>query len=144
MARILVVEDDDSVRSFVARALSLRGHTVEEVANGRAALAALQGSERFDLMITDVVMPELDGIALAMEVARAHAQLPVLLMTGYSAERQRAHDVDEIACQIIVKPFSLKTICEMAESMIRDGRAASSPTTCKPATAAEYSSVRSG
>lgn len=129
MAHILIAEDDKSVRTFVSRALSLRGHTVREAENGAAALRALSQEGGFDLVITDVVMPEMDGIALAVEVAHRHPEMPLLLMTGYSAERERAHNLDHLDCGVIIKPFSLSAICDAAETAIEDdSKAAVQPT----------------
>ncbi len=123
MARILVAEDDQAVQSFVARALAHRGHAVTAVDDGLQALEALQEAgpgdgpgeaAGFDLLITDIVMPGMDGIALALKVARDRPQLPILMMTGYSAERQRAHNLQELICRVITKPFSLEQICKAA------------------------------
>ncbi len=120
MARILVAEDDTAVQSFVTRALSHRGHKVTAVADGIQALERLGGAE-FDLLITDIVMPGLDGIGLALKVARDYPRLPVLLMTGYSAERQRAHNLDELICDVITKPFTLQQICDTADKVLVTG-----------------------
>jgi CheY-like chemotaxis protein len=124
MARILVAEDDEAVRSFVSRALAHRGHAVTAVDDGLQALEALDeaGFEAgFDLLITDIVMPGLDGIALALKVARDGPNLPILMMTGYSAERQRAHNLEELICRVITKPFSLEQICRAAEEVLAAG-----------------------
>ena len=86
MPRILIAEDDDAVREFVARALALQGHEVTAVIDGGAALEALAAGP-YDLLLTDIVMPGLDGIALALKVAKERPSMPVLLMTGYAAER---------------------------------------------------------
>lgn len=118
MPHILLAEDDAAVRSFVANALMHRGHDVEAVEDGLQALEALDGSRDFDLLITDIVMPGLDGIGLALRVARDRPDLPILLMTGYSAERQRAHNLDELIARVVVKPFTLKEICEAAEEAL--------------------------
>ena len=120
MARILLVEDDKAVQSCVARALAHRGHGVKAVDDGLQALEAL-GEAGFDLLITDIVMPGLDGIGLALKVARDRPELPVLLMTGYSAERQRAHNLEELICRVITKPFSLEQICKAAEEVLAEG-----------------------
>jgi CheY-like chemotaxis protein len=119
LARILIAEDDPAVRAFVERALTLRKHEVTAVEDGLQALEALQGRAEYDLLITDIVMPGLDGIGLALRVARDRPDLPVLLMTGYSAERQRAHNLDELIARVVVKPFSLKQICEAAEEALQ-------------------------
>ena len=124
MARILVAEDDPAVQSFVARALIHHGHEVNAVDDGLQALESLSG-DSFELLITDIVMPGLDGIALALKVARDYPAMPVLMMTGYSAERQRAHNLEELICQVVVKPFSLKQICDAAdEALTKAGAAA--------------------
>ncbi|MDX1400784.1 MAG: response regulator [Kiloniellales bacterium] len=117
MSRILVAEDDGAVKSFVTRALEHRGHNVRAVDDGLLALEALEDAS-FDLLITDIVMPGLDGIELALKVSQAFPDLPVLLMTGYSAERQRAHNLDELVCDVVVKPFTLDQICDAAERVI--------------------------
>lgn len=117
MARILIAEDDLAVQSFVYRALAREGHDVTAVDDGLRALDVLREA-KFDLLITDIVMPGLDGIALALKVARDYPELPTLLMTGYSAERQRAHNLDELICQVISKPFTLKQICSVAGEVL--------------------------
>ncbi len=134
MARILLAEDDKAVQSFVSRALAHRGHTVRAVDDGLQALEALDesgdeaGDEAgFDLLITDIVMPGLDGIALALKVARDFPDLPILMMTGYSAERQRAHNLEELICRVITKPFNLEQICKVAEEVLAAGPPARLP-----------------
>lgn len=117
MVSILVAEDDESVRTFVTRALELRGFEVTAAQDGLQALECLKDGS-FDLLVTDIVMPGLDGIGLALKVTRDHPDLPVLLMTGYSAERQRAHNLDELIAEVVVKPFTLKQICEAAEAAL--------------------------
>ena len=127
MARILVAEDDKAVQSFVSRALAHRGHAVTAVDDGLQALEALDETGfDVDLLITDIVMPGLDGIALALKVARDRPNLPILMMTGYSAERQRAHNLEALICRVITKPFSLEQICKAAEEVL-----AASPVTRK-------------
>jgi CheY-like chemotaxis protein len=81
------------------------------VDDGLQALEAL-GAADYDLLITDIVMPGLDGIGLALKVARDWPELPILLMTGYAEERQRAHNLDEIILKVISKPFTLEQICQ--------------------------------
>jgi CheY-like chemotaxis protein len=120
MARILMAEDDKAVQSFVSRALAHRGHAVTAVDDGLQALEALEEAE-FDILITDIVMPGLDGIALALKVARDRPNLPILMMTGYSAERQRAHNMEQLVCRVITKPFSLEQIGKAAEEVLAAG-----------------------
>ena len=117
MPRILIAEDDPAVQRFVMRALTHRGHDVTVVDDGLAALEALR-ERAFDLLLTDIVMPGLDGIALALKVSKDHPDLPILLMTGYAAERQRAHNLEELVHRVIAKPFSLKEICRLVDEAL--------------------------
>ena len=114
MARILVADDEASVCAFVGRALTQRGHEVTTVPDGLAALAALAGAP-FDLLLTDIVMPQLDGIALALKASKDYPAMRILLMTGYAHERQRAHNLDVLVHRVIEKPFSLQDICAAVE-----------------------------
>ena len=111
MARILLAEDDAAVSAFVSRALRHKGHEVTPVPDGSAALGALAAGE-FELLLTDIVMPGLDGIALALKASKDHPQLKILLMTGFSDERQRAHNLEALIHRVIEKPFTLEEICE--------------------------------
>lgn len=106
MARVLVAEDEDAVRAFVVRALQHDGHDVQAVEDGQQALERLSGAT-FDLLVTDIVMPHLDGIALALKAARDWPDMAIVLMTGFPAERQRAFNLDALIEHIILKPFSL-------------------------------------
>lgn len=115
MARILVAEDEDAVRAFVARALELRGHQVRAVPDGAAALEAL-GEAEYDLLLTDIVMPLMDGIALALAAARDRPKLRILMMTGYAEEKRRAHNLQALIHDVISKPFSLD---ELAAAVAR-------------------------
>ena len=118
MARILLAEDDRAVREFVTRALQHRGHEVFAVENGLEALDALQDRE-FDILVTDIVMPGMDGIALALKLAKEKPELKILMMSGYSAERQRAHNLEELIHKVLPKPFTLAEICHAVESVLK-------------------------
>jgi two-component system, cell cycle response regulator CpdR len=110
MAKILLAEDEASVSAFVARALAHAGHEVKSAPDGLAAVAAL-AAERFDLLLSDIVMPGLDGIALALKAGKDYPAMKILLMSGYASERQRAHNLDALAHRVIAKPFTLAEIC---------------------------------
>ena len=120
MATILLAEDDRAVSAFVFRALGYRGHRVTAVPDGLAALDALAGN-RFDLLLTDIVMPGLDGIALALKVSRDYPEMRILMMTGFAAERQRAHNLDVLIHKVISKPFTLAQICDAVDVALTDG-----------------------
>ena len=110
MASILIAEDDKAVREFVSRALRQDGHEIVAVGDGQQALTALR-ERSFDMVLADIVMPQMDGIALALKASKDYPDLPILLMTGYAAERQRAHNLDALIYDVISKPFTLKDIC---------------------------------
>jgi len=108
MARILIAEDDESVGALVARALSQEGHEITPAADGAEALDRLvQAQGRFDLLLTDIKMPVMDGIALALATARDHPEIVIMLMTGYADQRERAHGLDALIHDVLTKPFTL-------------------------------------
>src|SRR5271169_2700571 len=87
MAKILIAEDDDAIRGLVVRALSEDGHDLTATADGAAALDALtKHGGNFDLLLADVKMPVMDGIALALASGRDHPQVAIMLMTGYAEQ----------------------------------------------------------
>lgn len=111
MAHILLTEDDESVRAFVRRALELDGHTVTSAEDGGEALEILAREEgAFDLLLSDIMMPVMDGIALALATARDWPGLRILLMTGYADQRERAHGLDALVQDVVSKPFTLAEI----------------------------------
>jgi two-component system cell cycle response regulator CpdR len=108
MARILVAEDDPSVRAFVVAALSMKGHEViAEEDGGLAAETADAEDGQFDLLLSDIKMPVMDGIALALHVGARYPDLTILLMTGFADQRERAHGLDALIYDVIPKPFTL-------------------------------------
>jgi CheY-like chemotaxis protein len=108
MARILIAEDEEALRAMCARALSTAGHDVKTACDGGEALDLIQREAgRFDLLLTDIRMPVMDGIALALSAARDFPDLTILLMTGYADQRERAHGLDALIHDVITKPFSL-------------------------------------
>jgi len=111
MARILIAEDEETLRALCARALLADGHDVKTACDGTDAIDLL-GSEngRFDLLLTDIRMPMMDGIALALSVARDHPDITILLMTGYADQRERAHGLDAIIHDVISKPFTVAAL----------------------------------
>jgi CheY-like chemotaxis protein len=111
VARILLAEDEEALRAFVARALAHDGHDVVATTDGGEALDVLTREQgRFDLLLTDIRMPVMDGIALALSAARDHPELTILLMTGYADQRERAHGLDALIHDVIAKPFALDDI----------------------------------
>lgn len=111
MARILIAEDEASVRSLVIRALQLDSHQIVEAADGAEALEVLnRDAGEFDLLLSDIKMPVMDGIALALAAARDYPKLSILLMTGYADQRERAHGLEGLVHGLIAKPFTVAEI----------------------------------
>lgn len=109
MIRILLADDDDVMREFLARALTRAGYAVDSVDRGTTALALIQSGERFDLLLTDIVMPELDGIELAQKASVIDPNLRVMFITGFSAVSLRAGQALPNA-KVLSKPFHLKDL----------------------------------
>ena len=119
--RILLTEDDESVRAFVSRALQLDGHQVETACDGLEALERLTESNgAYDLLVSDVKMPLMDGIALAHKAAGQWPGLPILLMTGFADQRERAEDLSQVIRDVLTKPFSLQQILEAVSDVASD------------------------
>ena len=111
MAKILIAEDDAVIRELLVRALDEDGHELTAAADGAEALEALnRQSGKFDLLLSDVKMPVMDGIALALAAGRDHPDVPIMLMTGYADQRERAHGLDALVHDVIAKPFTVDQI----------------------------------
>ena len=119
MARILVAEDDSSVRAFVVSALRMKGHEVIEAEDGGlgAEIADEEGG-RFDLLLSDIKMPIMDGIALALHVAAKYPDVTIVLMTGFADQRERAHGLEALIYDVITKPFTLADLLQKVEDAL--------------------------
>jgi two-component system cell cycle response regulator CpdR len=119
MARILVAEDDPSVRAFVVSALTMKGHdVVAEEDGGLAAETADAENGRFDLMLSDIKMPIMDGIGLALHVAAKFPDIIIVLMTGFADQRERAHGLDALIYDVITKPFTLADLLQKVDDAL--------------------------
>lgn len=108
MVRILLVDDDEAVRAPLARALVLDGHAVTEASDGAHALETFTEDETgFDLLVSDIRMPVMDGIQLALAVAAKRPGFPIILMTGYAEQRERAKELEGLVDDVLIKPFPL-------------------------------------
>ncbi|PWG01755.1 cell cycle two-component system response regulator CpdR [Sphingosinicella humi] len=108
MIRILLAEDDESMRLYLARALEKVGYEVKAVDRGTAALPLLE-AESFDLLLTDIVMPEMDGIELAQRAAIIAPDMRVMFITGFAAVALKAGSTAPTA-KVLSKPFHLKDL----------------------------------
>jgi DNA-binding response OmpR family regulator len=108
MAKILLVDDEEAVRSFLKRGLEIDGHVVTTAIDGSDGLDQLtEAGGAFELMLTDIRMPIMDGIALALAAKRDFPDLSILLMTGFADQRERAKGLEVIVEDVLTKPFSL-------------------------------------
>jgi len=117
MARVLVVEDETSVAQFIARALDTAGHNVELAEDGGAGYR-LAMDEHFDLLISDIRLPVVDGIALALALSGAQPELPILLMTGFSDKFEHATDLDDFTAGLLLKPFSMDELLDAVDGAL--------------------------
>ena len=111
MPKVLIADDEDSMRQLVARAIAMDGHEIVTAEDGAEALDILNRDEgAFDLLLTDIQMPVMDGIALALTAARDFPNLTILLMTGFADQRERASGLNAIVHDVVTKPFSVADI----------------------------------
>ena len=121
MIRILLAEDDSSMREYLARALERVGYAVEAVDDGLAALQRIE-SDRVDLLLTDIVMPEMDGIELAQRAATIAPGMRVMFITGFAAVALRS-PARPANAKVLSKPFHLRDLVLEVDRIFRVGTA---------------------
>ncbi|MEJ6009719.1 hybrid sensor histidine kinase/response regulator [Novosphingobium aquae] len=109
--KVLLVEDEDTVRAVAERALTRAGYTVTTASDGEEGLERVQAGEMFDIVVSDVVMPVMDGPAMAKAIRAIHPQMPVLFMSGY-AEEQLRKEIHLDGVHFLPKPFSVQQISD--------------------------------
>lgn len=117
MARILLAEDDDSLRGFLVQSLSRAGHEVSDHGDGDSAWEALEHGS-YDLLLTDIVMPGLDGIELARRGAEADPAMKIVFITGFAAVALSAQSQAPKDAKVLSKPFHLKDLVVEIERVI--------------------------
>jgi two-component system cell cycle response regulator CpdR len=117
MARILLAEDDHDMRHFLTRALEKAGHEVTSFAEGLSAFEQVK-STTFDLLLTDIVMPEMDGIELARRAAEIDPGLKIMFITGFAAVALHPDSRAPKEAKVLSKPFHLKDLVSEVERMI--------------------------
>ncbi len=116
MPRILLAEDDDSLRGFLARALERAGYDVTACADGEEAAAVLE--QEWDLLLTDIVMPGMDGIEVARIAASLHPGLRIMFITGFAAVALSASGRAPAGAKVLSKPIHLREIVAEVERMM--------------------------
>lgn len=117
MASIMLAEDDEDMRRFLAKALEKAGHDVVSFSNGAMAYEALL-TEKVELLLTDIVMPEMDGIELARRAAELDPSLRVMFITGFAAVALRPDSNAPKDAKVLSKPFHLKDLVAEVEKML--------------------------
>ncbi len=113
MANILLAEDDPSLRGFLAKALERAGHDVTACSDGETGLEALEDSDDgFDLLLTDIIMPGVDGIELARRAAEHHPDMKIMFITGFAAVAMTAAEETPEDAPVISKPFHLRKLVD--------------------------------
>jgi DNA-binding response OmpR family regulator len=118
LATLLVVEDDNAIRRGLVDALTFHAYTVREAADGKAGLAAAL-AEGVDLVLLDVLMPKMDGLAVIAELRRARPTLPVIFLTARGQEEDRVRGLRLGADDYVVKPFSIGELLARVEAVLR-------------------------
>jgi two-component system cell cycle response regulator CpdR len=117
MAQILLAEDDESLRRFLAAALVKAGHEVTDFGDGQEAHECLR-TFRFDLLLTDIVMPGMDGIELAKRAAELDSRLKIMFITGFAAVALHPSSQAPKQARVLSKPFHLREIVREVERMV--------------------------
>jgi two-component system cell cycle response regulator CpdR len=117
MARILLAEDDDSMRAFLAKALENAGHQVVTFGEGLEAHERLK-HDVFDILLTDIVMPEMDGIELARRAAELDPTLKIMFITGFAAVALNAEADAPHDAKVLSKPFHLRELVAEVERLM--------------------------
>ncbi len=121
MSTVLLVEDEDAVRAFAARALRNKGYKVLEAPSGESALDIVkEKGDTLDILVTDVVMPKVDGPALVREVRKTHPDLKVIFISGYTEDAFRKKLGEEEGIHFLPKPFSLKQLAAKVKEVIAE------------------------
>jgi len=115
--RILLAEDDESMRAFIERALIKAGYEVTSFANGREAYERIK-TEPFTLLLTDIVMPQMDGIELARRASEIHPELKIMFITGFAAVTLNTSTQAVKDAQVLSKPFHLKDLVREIDRLL--------------------------
>lgn len=120
MAKILLAEDDSSMRSFLTKALENANHSVIACEDGLAALEKIKASCDYDLLLTDIVMPGIDGIELSQKASDICPNLKVMFITGFTAVAvNHATEDQDNQHRVISKPFHLRDLIENVNVVLR-------------------------
>lgn len=118
MAKILLAEDDNSMCDFLTMALAREGHDVTARNDGLKALEELKDNDNYDLLLTDIVMPGMDGIELAQKASIIAPDLKVMFITGFAAVAMDSHKTQIGDTKVLSKPFHLKELVTQVDKIL--------------------------
>lgn len=122
MAKLLIAENELALREFIARGLEQRGHKVTTAQDGSEAVEALKKG-KFDLLLTDIDMPIMDGIALALAAGRDYPKMKIIIMSGHEHQIERAHGLSDLVYRVVSKPFTIAGICAVVDDVLSTKKA---------------------
>lgn len=117
MASILLAEDDSSMRQFIASTLRKAGHRVEACEDGTIALDKINTEKNYDLLLTDIVMPGLDGIELSQKASDKYPELKVMFITGFAAVAM-GRKKEKSEAKVLSKPFHLRQLVDQVNNLL--------------------------
>lgn len=121
MANILIAEDDDSMLNFLTLALKRAGHTVISAKDGQSAFSAIKDKEEFDLLLTDIVMPGMDGLELSKQAKKLRPNLKIMFITGFAAMVMDGKNNEENQnTHMLSKPFHLNDLVTKVEELLAE------------------------
>ncbi|PCH98754.1 MAG: response regulator [Alphaproteobacteria bacterium] len=118
MARILLAEDDNAMRQWLVKALVQAGHDVVDCSNGKDALLQIHKTKNFDLLLTDIVMPGVDGIELAKRTQGLIPNIKTMFITGFSGMNVGTSEKDTHTHYTMAKPFHLRDMVKQVETIL--------------------------
>jgi DNA-binding response OmpR family regulator len=122
MAKILIAENELALREFIARGLEQRKHKVTMAQDGSEAIDHLKKG-KYDLLLTDIDMPIMDGIALALAAGRDYPKMKIIIMSGHEHQIERAHGLSDLVYRVVSKPFTIAGICAVVDDVLSTKKA---------------------
>ena len=118
MSKLLIVDDEEKIREFIKKYAIFEGHTIKEASNGLEAINICR-TEKFDLIILDIMMPELDGFSTCKEIKKLHEDIPIIMLSARGEEYDKIHGFELGIDDYVVKPFSPKELLMRVNAIIK-------------------------
>jgi len=118
MAKLLIVDDEEKIRDFIKKYAIFEGHTIKEASNGMEAIDICR-NEKFDLIILDIMMPELDGFSTCKEIKKLYVDVPVIMLSARGEEYDKIHGFELGVDDYVVKPFSPKELMMRVSAILK-------------------------